>query len=137
MPAVEVEVSRELVEELQSTMNVVGMLIKRKRRAFQKEGGIVEMLVARVEGGLKVHLQFDEHPPPHFSVRHPEGVARFRIDNGQRLKPDRSLVKYDRAIQQWHKKHRRKLILDWNASRPSDCTVGEMPVPKEEDDDNK
>lgn len=133
MPDSEVEVGEDLVEELQTAMSLVDMVYERQRRAFMAERGLVEMLVGKVSGRLRVHLQFNEHPPPHFSIRHPEGVARFRIDNGERLEPDRALTKYDSVIKAWQKKNRRKLALDWNGSRPSGCTVGEVEVPDEEE----
>jgi hypothetical protein len=70
---------------------------------------------------------------PHFSVRYPEGVARFRIDNGERFAPDRALPKCDRVIQRWQKKNRRKLAIDRNDSRPAGCTVGPVPTPDDEE----
>jgi hypothetical protein len=132
MPDVEVEVSEDLVDELEATMRIVDALFERQRNAYLAQLGVVEMLVGTVQGRLKVHLQFNEHPPPHFSVRHPEGVARFRVDNGERLEPDRALAKYDGVIKAWQKKNRRKLAIEWNSSRPSGCTAGLVDVPDED-----
>jgi hypothetical protein len=39
------------------------------------------------------------------------------------------LERYDRAVHFWWKRHRRRLVAKWNASRPTDCPVGEMAIP--------
>jgi hypothetical protein len=122
----EVEVREDLVKELLSAMNLTEILT---RPDTGGHSGLMEMLVGRIDG-LKVHIQFDEHPPPHFSVRCSEGVARFRLDNGDRLAPDRHLRRYDRDIRKWFHKNQRELITEWNNSRPTDCTVGPVPLPK-------
>lgn len=131
MADTEIEVSEDLFNELFSAMNLTEILSRpRTGGRGHEHSHVVEVLVGRIDG-LKVHIQFDEHPPPHFSVRCSEGVARFRLDNGDRLAPDRDLRKYDRDIRKWFEKNQRELITHWNTSRPTDCTVGPMPLPKQ------
>lgn len=124
----EVPLSEEITASLLQAMNLTEVLSRPPRAG--RPHGFVEMLVGQIDG-LKVHLQFNEHPPPHFSVRCSEGVARFRIDDGARLAPDRDLKKYDRDIRKWHGRNRRYLAIEWNASRPTDCTVGPVVVPEQ------
>lgn len=124
MEDLEIELSADLTKPLQSSMDMLDRVYERVRRQHVARLGLTEMLVGHVTKTLKVHLQFREHSPPHFSIRHPEGVARFRIDNGERLPEDRDLRKYNSLIQEWYADNRDMLIEQWDASRPSDCPVG-------------
>ncbi|GMQ49376.1 DUF4160 domain-containing protein [Vibrio sp. 10N] len=75
------------------------------------------------QGGVKIEIFSDEHPPPHFHVKSGDIDASFSIE-------DCSVVdgtvrnKELKAIKFWHNSLKQKLIEVWNETRPSDCTVG-------------
>lgn len=91
---------------------------------------LTEDLVAKVDG-VRIVIQADEHPPPHFHVRHAGENASFRIDDGSRLPNVRGLEKFEHNIRAWWKDNRCTLIEVWNRTRPTDCVVGPMDVPPE------
>ncbi|MEW6466582.1 MAG: DUF4160 domain-containing protein [Pseudomonadota bacterium] len=79
-------------------------------------------LVERVHG-LRIEIYPNEHPPPHFHVRAPGLSATFAITDGAHLcgsiRPDQL-----RLVHWWYRRSRPLLVRTWNATRPSDCTVG-------------
>jgi hypothetical protein len=113
----------QLTTPLSRAMNTTEILTRDRPRSSSH--GFVETLVGRVNA-LKVHIYLREHAPPHFTVKCSEGSARFRLDDGTRLQPDRGLAKYDTDIRNWYRQNRRALIERWNSSRPSDCPVGPL-----------
>jgi uncharacterized protein DUF4160 len=62
--------------------------------------------------GIVITMYPNEHPPPHFHVKHGGSKAVFAIAAGELLsgalpKPQRRLVR------QWANEHRRELELNW------------------------
>lgn len=82
---------------------------------------LMEWLVA-FDGGLKIEVFSNEHPPPHFRVKYGGETANFTISDCAKL--NGGLNRWERNIKAWHKKNKDALIQAWNASRPSDCPVG-------------
>lgn len=80
---------------------------------------------------MSIQIQADEHPPAHFHVKYGGEDASFGILDGQRLKNTKGLEKFEKNISVWWKEHRCHLILEWNRLRPTDCSVGPVPVPAE------
>lgn len=76
--------------------------------------------------GLRIYINSDEHGPPHFHVSYNGEDNSFNILNGEVLHPDNGLKKYFRNIKKWYTRNRGKLIECWNASRPTDCPVGQI-----------
>ncbi|PSJ36281.1 DUF4160 domain-containing protein [Allosphingosinicella deserti] len=81
--------------------------------------------------GLSIQIYSDEHPPPHFHVRHAGANVSYALDTGCRLPEMKGLEKFDCNISRWWEDHKCELILMWNRLRPSDCPVGPVHVPKE------
>ena len=121
--------SEDLIQDLQRAM-VLTDILTRPAKASVMGRHLPELLVAKVDN-LRVYVNNLEHAPPHVHVCCNEEEVRYRIDDGTRLKPDKGLEKFDGVIRKWMKEHRRAIIQKWNESRPSDCTVGAMPVPPE------
>jgi Domain of unknown function (DUF4160) len=76
--------------------------------------------------GLRVTVNPNEHPPPHFHVRYDREEAIYRIDNGSllhgRLPPVR-----DRAVRWWFKRGgQAAVVAEWNSLRPTDCPLGPL-----------
>jgi hypothetical protein len=124
MAVVEVAVPKELADELEESFYQGRMLNERGIRLLNEE------LVARINK-MSVVILADEHPPPHFHVKFAGENASFSIAYGRRLPSVKGLEKYDHNIRKWWKEHHCKLIEVWNATRPSDCQVGPIPVPLE------
>jgi hypothetical protein len=103
----------------------------RRQRLRQQYSHVAEMMVAPVEGKITAHVNSDEHPPPHVHIKYSGEEARFRIDNGERLPQDKDLTKYQGTIRKWIIGNQRLIIVAWNESRPSDCPVGLMPLPRQ------
>ena len=93
---------------------------------FERDGEAIllqgKQLVERL-AGLKIEVYPDEHPPPHFHVKSPEVNASFAIEDCQLLKGHLASDSMQK-IKHWHKFANPKLIEAWNATRPTDCTVG-------------
>jgi len=70
-----------------------------------------------------------EHPPPHFHVAYQGQDASFSIADCLRLPGVNGLERYESAIYNWWADNKHKLIEIWNASRPTNCPVGPIPVP--------
>ena len=124
MALAEVAVPQELVDELEESFYQGRMLNERGTRSLNEE------LVARINK-MSIVIQADEHPPPHFHVKFAGENASFSITDGCRLPNIKGLEKYDHNIRKWWKQHYCKLIEVWNATRPSGCQVGPVPVPPE------
>jgi len=75
--------------------------------------------------GLRIEIYPREHAPPHFHVVSGDLRASFAIDDCRLLEGD--IASRDRAlVRWWHQHSRRKLIEVWNATRPTDCPVGQI-----------
>ncbi|NTG48590.1 DUF4160 domain-containing protein [Agrobacterium rhizogenes] len=85
--------------------------------------------VDRIEGKLVVEVRANEHPPPHFHVVYNGEDASFSIVTGERLANVRGLERYEHTILVWWKHNKRKIALKWNECRPTNCSVGPVPVP--------
>ena len=76
-------------------------------------------------GSIKIELFSKEHAPPHFHVKGDGIDATFVIKSCELL--DGSISNKDRKkIEYWHKHAKKKLVLFWNKTRPSDCPVGQI-----------
>jgi len=118
------ELPAELAAELEDSFFQGPMFNEKGLRSLN------EVQIARI-GGLKVVIQFDEHPPPHFEVRYDGKKASFSIEDGARLPKIRGLENFDFNVKKWWKDNKCLLIKTWNQTRPSDCQVGFMAVPPE------
>jgi hypothetical protein len=81
-----------------------------------------KQLVDRLDG-LRIRIYPDEHPPPHFHVTSPNVNASFAIEDC-RLLSGRAAPESLQKIKHWHKFSKPTLIEVWNATRPTNCTVG-------------
>jgi hypothetical protein len=117
-----VEIQGEALTELQQCFNA-GPLFEHGQRDTAKH------FVAAPKG-LKIEIFSNEHPPPHFRVKHGGETNSFRIDDGTPLKPNGDLMKYFRNVKKWHRKNKDLLIEKWNETRPSGCPVGMFATPK-------
>lgn len=118
----EIAVPGELVEELEESFHQGPMLNERGLRNLNEEQ--VDRL-----NKLAIKIWPDEHPPPHFHVQYAGEDASFSIADGKRLPDIKGLEKFDHNIKRWWKSNICKLIDVWNATRPTDCQVGPIPVP--------
>ena len=92
--------------------------------AVWPDGTILETraLVAAI-GGLRIDIRSNEHPPPHFHVLAAGINASFAIRDCAHLKG--SIGAHERRkVEVWHAGARPLLVRKWNASRPTDCSVG-------------
>lgn len=78
------------------------------------------------EGGIKIEVFSDEHPPPHFRLRHKNRTANFAIADCEHLNGDLRLP--HRAVKKWWLRHRRQIAEAWNTHRPADCPVGPVSI---------
>lgn len=119
-----IPVAAALAAELEDSLNAGPMIDDLGRRMLNEEE------LARFNG-VSVQIYADEHPPPHFHVRHAGANVSFAIDSGRRLPGMKGLDGFDRNVAKWWRDHRCDLILAWNRLRPSDCLVGPVAVPPE------
>ncbi len=119
-----IPVSNDLVEKLENSLNFGPMLDDLGRRM------LIEEEVGRFSG-ISVQIHADEHPPPHFHVRHAGGNVPFALTTGIRLKGSKGLEGYDRNVAKWWRDNKCELIECWNRLRPSDCPVGPVTMPPE------
>lgn len=110
-----VPVPDDMVAELKASFDAGPMLDAQGTRSLNEE------LVARVDG-LKIEIFANEHPPPHFRVKHAGDTANFSIKDCAQL--NGGLKMWKRNIEAWHKANKSALIEVWNRTRPSDCPVG-------------
>lgn len=93
---------------------------------MESEGELVlieiRALVERL-GAIKVEIYPNEHPPPHFHVRTPNGTASFAIENCQKL--EGQLRRGDEQKVRLLRQHAKPLLVEkWDQMRPTECTVG-------------
>jgi Domain of unknown function (DUF4160) len=82
----------------------------------------LELLVDRF-GALKIEVFAREHPPPHFRIKCGSESANYKISDCTQL--NGGLRREYRAIREWHRENKGKIIAAWNEHRPADCPVGE------------
>ncbi len=124
MAIVEVPIPSELVEELEESFYQGSMLNEQGLRNLNED------LVARINK-LRIVIEADEHPPPHFHVMFAGENASFSIADGRRLPKIKGLEKFDHNIRKWWRDNYCELIAVWNSTRPTDCQVGPVDVPPE------
>ena len=124
MPIIELQIPSELVDSLEKGFNQGAMLNAQGLRSLS------EVTIARVNR-MSIVIQADEHPPPHFHVRFAGENASFDIASGNRFRNVRGLEKYEHNIQKWWSENYCILIRVWNETRPYNCPVGLVAVPKE------
>lgn len=125
MAVVKIPLTGSLVEDLQT-------LLVRRDHTEQEDHALLATFSVGLYCGLKMEIRSDEHPPPHFHVLYGNEDASFSITACQRLSGVEGLERYERDIHYWWENNKRKLALVWNKSRPTDCTVGPIPVPDQE-----
>lgn len=79
-------------------------------------------------GGLRITINANEHPPPHFHVWHQGMDASFLILDCEHLKGNLT-ERQRRAVKFWFENSKALLIGEWNKTRPSNCPVGEFIEP--------
>lgn len=61
-------------------------------------------------------MYFDDHGPPHFHARHPDGAAKIRIDSLEAL--DSTLGRRQlRLVLAWAELHQDELLENWRLAR--------------------
>ena len=79
-------------------------------------------LVERVKG-MRIIINPNEHPPPHFHVKYSGNNVSFVIEDCSLLAGN--IGNREQAIvRHWHKYSKSKLINKWNETRPTNCPVG-------------
>jgi len=78
--------------------------------------------------GLRIEVFHREHAPPHFHVTAADIDATFAVEDCRLLSGtiDR---RHQGLVEWWHARARSRLIGIWNATRPTDCPVGPIPLP--------
>ena len=78
-----------------------------------------------VKRGMKITINSNEHPPPHFHLKSATIDATFSIKDCSCLNGCESLSSKDKKfIKYWYNGIRQQLIESWNKTRPDDCPVG-------------
>ena len=66
--------------------------------------------------GIVIAMYFDDHGPPHFHARHPDGSAKVRIDNLEVI--ESSLGRRQlRFVLAWAELHQDELAQNWRRAR--------------------
>ncbi|MDQ3659955.1 MAG: DUF4160 domain-containing protein [Actinomycetota bacterium] len=66
--------------------------------------------------GISIAMYFDDHGPPHFHARHPDGSAKIRIDTLEVI--DSNLARRQlRFVLAWAELHQDELIENWRLAR--------------------
>ena len=69
--------------------------------------------------GIVIAMYFDDHDPPHFYARHPNGEAKIRIDTLEPL--DSTLQRGQlRIVLAWAELHQTELLANWRRARAGD-----------------
>jgi hypothetical protein len=122
MAKVTIPLDEELLDDLARAL---------ARRDFVPRNRLLtEWTLPQMPKSLKGEIRSDELPPPHFHVVYDDQDASFSILDGRRLSGVRGLERYDQVIWTWWKENERKICETWNKSRPTDCTVGPVPIPE-------
>ncbi len=125
MAKTEIDVDDDLLDELSESFFWEEY---HDRSTSTDHEGLSRLIVARVDG-LSIKIWADEHPPPHFHVSYQGQDASFSILDCSRLPGVSGLQRYDRRIESWWRRNRMHLIKKWNASRPTNCSVGPIILP--------
>ena len=76
---------------------------------------LIKELVARINK-MKIVIEADEHPPPHFHVMFAGENASFSIIDGRRLPKVKGLERYERNVHKGWREHYCTLIDVWNGT---------------------
>ena len=132
MPRVEIEIEKQLLDELSEAFfweeQRSALYFDELSEAPSERKSPSPFVVARVDG-LSIKIWADEHPPPHFHVTYQGEDASFSILDCRRLRGQGGLKHYDATIRSWWSKNQKRLIEEWNASRPTECPVGPINLP--------
>lgn len=84
--------------------------------------------LVRWTGGIKIEVFSDEHPPPHFRLKHKNETANYKIADCALL--NGSLRLPHKAVRKWWQRYRDEIAEAWNKHRPADCPVGRIDIDK-------
>ena len=72
--------------------------------------------------GIVIAMYFDDHGPPHFHARHPEGSAKVRIDTREVI--ESSLGRRQlRLVLAWAELHQDVLVENWRRARAGETSA--------------
>jgi Domain of unknown function (DUF4160) len=66
--------------------------------------------------GISIAMYFDDHGPPHFHARHPEGGAKVRIDTLEVIESKLGRRQL-RLVLAWAELHQGELSANWRRAR--------------------
>lgn len=119
-----IQVPNEISRNLEIEMGRGWIVELAEERVDGKDIAFVQKGLFGTEGGLKMYVYANEHPPPHFHVIYGSEENSFSILDAAPLYATGGLKKWFKTIKKWHQKNKAALIDAWNKSRPSDCPVG-------------
>lgn len=90
---------------------------------LRRNPGMMLHLV-RWTGGIKIEVFSNEHPPPHFRLKHKNHTANYKISDCELM--NGSLRLPHRAVRKWWQECREEIAEAWNKHRPADCPVGKI-----------
>lgn len=92
---------------------------------FECAGSVIyrKRHLVEARGRIRLTINSNEHPPPHFHVDGPDIAAAFAIMDCS-LVSGRCGPRMHPFVLAWHRQARPKLIRIWNETRPSGCSVG-------------
>ncbi len=82
--------------------------------------------VELINDKIRVEIRHNEHPPPHFHIIIDNEDYAIEILTGNYLHNEVKNSRYRKAIKKWHISNKNLLIKTWNATRPTNCTVGKI-----------
>lgn len=119
-----IQVPNEISRNLEIEMGRGWIVELAEERVDGKDIVFIQKGLFGTEGGLKMYVYANEHPPPHFHVIYGSEENSFSILDATPLYTNGGLNKWFKTIKKWHQKNKVALIDAWNKSRPSDCPVG-------------
>lgn len=77
--------------------------------------------------GIVIAMYFDDHDPPHFHARHPDGEAKIRIDTLEVL--DSTLGRRQlRLVLAWAELRQSELLQNWRLARAGETLIQIEPL---------
>ncbi len=77
--------------------------------------------------GIRITMNFDDHPPPHFHAEYGNDEAMIRIDDGKVFRgylPSRAV----RLVREWARLHRPELEENWDRSHSDQALMRIAPL---------
>lgn len=105
---------------------LIANAIKADQSDFLRRNPGMMLHLVRWDGGIKIEVFSDEHPPPHFCLKHKNRTANYKIGDCEHM--NGSLRLPDRAVRKWWEACRKEIAEAWNENRPTDCTVGKIDI---------